>query len=88
MNKYYSLSQKRDYIDKDFLQSKLYKMDNLPKGRDAQSEYFRCAIVFAGEFLDKYKGKGWGEDHAHEIVNDWMDNLEKLSKEMDHEADI
>lgn len=87
MNKYYSLSQKRDYIDKDFMQSKLYRMDNVPEGPDAQAEYFKCAISFANDFLNKYKNKGWSSEYALQIVNDWMENLERIAKEMKHEAD-
>lgn len=88
MNHYYSLSEKRDFIDADFIQSKLYNMGLLPQDPGERSAYFHNAIENAGEFMLKYRNKGWSENYAHEIVNDWMDNLEKLSKEMDHEADI
>ena len=86
MNHYYSLSEKRDFIDTDFKQSKLYLMGLLPSDREERAAYFHSAIQHAGEFIDKYRGKGWSEDYAREIINDWMDNLERITKEMTHEA--
>ena len=88
MNHYYSLSEKRDFIDEDFKQSRLYNMGLLPLDPGERASYFHLAIQYAGEFIDKYRDKGWSEDYAKEIINDWMDNLEKLTKEIIHEADI
>lgn len=87
MDHYYSLSEKRDFIDADFLNSKLYHMGLLPEDQEDQKAYFKMAIQYAGDFLEKYKGKGWSFEYAMTITNDWMDNLEKLSREMKYEAD-
>lgn len=87
MDHYYSLSEKRDFIDADFLNSKLYHMGLLPEDQEDQKTYFKAAIQYAGDFLEKYKGKGWSFEYAMTITNDWMDNLEKLSREMKYEAD-
>lgn len=87
MDHYYSLSEKRDFIDADFLNSKLYHMGLLPEDQEDQKAYFKAAIQYAGDFLEKYKGKGWSFEYAMTITNDWMDNLEKLSREMKYEAD-
>lgn len=87
MDHYYSLSEKRDYIDADFKKSKLYNMGLLPADPEDVGSYFHEAIKVGGEFLDKYKEKGWSYDYAMQIVNDWMDNLERIAREMKHEAD-
>lgn len=87
MDHYYSLSEKRDFIDADFLNSKLYHMGLLPEDQEDQKAYFKTAIQYAGDFLEKYKGKGWSFEYAMTITNDWMDNIEKLSREMKYEAD-
>ena len=76
------------YIDADFKKSKLYNMGLLPTDDAEVGEYFHEAIKNCTEFVNKYQGKGWSYDYAMQIINDWMDNLEKLTKEIIHEADI
>ena len=80
MNHYYTLSEKRDFIDADFKRSKLYQMGLLPTDPEDQSAYFKAAIQNAGEFLEKYKDKGWSSEYTLAIVNDWMDTLEKIAR--------
>lgn len=87
MDHYYSLSEKRDYIDEDFKKSYLYNMGLLPTNKEDSERYFNEAIDAAGEFIEKYQGKGWSYDYAMQIVNDWMDNLERIARERKHEAD-
>jgi hypothetical protein len=87
MDHYYSLSEKRDFIDADFKKSKLYNMGLLPTEDAEVGEYFHEAIKNCTEFVNKYQGKGWSYDYAMQIINDWMDNLERIAKEIKHEAD-
>lgn len=82
MDHYYSLSEKRDYIDTDFKKSALYNMGLLPETGPEIETYFYEAIDAAGMFIEKYQNKGWSYDYAMQIVNDWMDNLERIAKEM------
>ena len=87
MDHYYSLSEKRDYIDEDFKKSRLYNNGLMPTDKEGMTRYFNEAIDAAGEFIEKYQGKGWSYDYAMQIVNDWMDNLERIARERKHEAD-
>lgn len=87
MDHYYSLSEKRDYIDEDFKKSRLYNNGLMPTDKEGMTRYFNEAIDAAGEFIEKYQGKGWSYDYAMQIVNDWMDNLERIAREMKYEAD-
>lgn len=87
MDHYYSLSEKRDYIDEDFKKSRLYNNGLMPTDKEGMTRYFNEAIDAAGEFIEKYQGKGWSYDYAMQIVNDWMDNLERIARERKHEVD-
>lgn len=86
MDHYYSLSEKRSYIDADFMESKLYKMGLLPEGRDERIAYFRQALAYGYEFLNRYASKGWSTEYAREIIDDWFSNLDKLMREKSHET--
>lgn len=81
MSHYYTLSEKRDFIDQDFKQSKLYKMDPLPEDPGDYKLYFKFCVQYGQEFMDKYAGKGWSQDYATEIVNDWIQNIERIMYE-------
>lgn len=81
MDHYYSLSEKRDFIDADFKQSKLYNMGLLPEDPAEHKEYFRMAIKYGQDFLNKYSEKGWSTKYAEEVVNDWFSNIERLARE-------
>ena len=78
MKTYYSLSEKRAYIDDDFQKSKLYNMGPVPVDREECIAYIRKMLVYAKEFLTKYDGKGWSLSYAALIVDDWTRNIEKI----------
>lgn len=81
MDHYYSLSEKREYIDVDFKESSLYNMGLLPEDPAESVAYFKQALAYGQEFLQKYALKGWSTEYAREIINDWFANLEKLMRE-------
>lgn len=86
MNHYYSLSEKRDFIDADFKESKLYNMGILPQDPAEHMTYYRQAVEYAKEFLYKYSSKGWSTEYVTEILNDWFSNIEKLMREKGNET--
>lgn len=78
MNHYYTLAEKRDFIDQDFKQSKLYLMDPVPENQGEFKLYYKFCMQYAQEFVDKYTNKGWSQTYASEIVNDWLQNIERI----------
>lgn len=82
MNHYFTLSEKRDFIDADFKNSKLYQMGPLPEDADERKKYFHDAVEYANKFVLKYHGKGWSHEYATAIVKDWLDSLDNMAKEM------
>lgn len=81
MNTYFTLSEKRDFIDADFKNSKLYQLGPLPEDKEERRQYFHLAVQYAGEFATKYHGKGWSYEYAMLITKDWMDSLDAMARE-------
>lgn len=85
-NGYFTLAEKRSFIDTDFMNSKLCQMDPLPEDRDERRNYFQKAVDYGNEFVNKYRGKGWSHDYAMEVVQDWINSLDALARGMNHET--
>lgn len=78
-----TLFQKYEYVNQDFLKSKLYQLGDIPSDKAAADEYFQKAIKYASEFMLRYENKGrFIEEYSKSIVKDYMDSIEKLYKEI------
>lgn len=74
---YYTLSEKKMFIDADFKNSSLYKLGEMPDDKTDAENFFNRAIKEAGVFIKKYsKAKKNIQDYAQEVVNDYMESLE------------
>lgn len=76
------LFQKIEYINQDFLKSKLYLSGDLPADKEAADRWFENNIRNASEFMMKYKDKGtYITEYVNKLVIDYMDSVEKQYKE-------
>jgi hypothetical protein len=77
-----TLTEKRNYIDEDFQQSKLITFDRIPADRREAECYLVEAVRAASSFMLKYRGRGRQiEEYANALAMDWMDSLEKQWRE-------
>ena len=76
------LFQKLEYINQDFLKSKLYLSGDIPADKAAADQWFENNIKYASEFSLKYKDKGtYVTTYVNKMLLDYMDSVEKLYKE-------
>ena len=74
-NSYYTLSDKRKYIDDDFKVNGPYKFGRLPAGRIERAAYIRDVKNCCFSWLAKY-AKSSQKMYALQVVNDFLDNIE------------
>ena len=78
-----TLSEKRQYVDQDFLKSKLYLLGDMPDEITAADVFFQKAIKYAGEFMTRYENKSTQiEQYALDIVKDYMFSIEQEYKKL------
>lgn len=80
---YMNLSEKKAYVDQDFKNSKLCQMGPVPEDMEKIKEYFHYATRYGQEFLNKYSGKRRVFEYAEELVMDWFDTIEAISREIE-----
>ena len=79
---YMTLSEKRAYVDQDFKKSPLLKMGDMQKDAKARQAYWHEAVKYANEFEVRYQDRGKIHDYVLEVVNDYLDTLEKAEREI------
>ena len=76
-----TLFQKYEYVNQDFLKSKLYQLGDIPSDKAAADEYFQKAIKYASEFMLRYENKGrFIEEYSKSIVKDFMESIDREYK--------
>lgn len=83
---YVTLHQKKEYIDADF--DKLAEqIGDVPQAdRETLTQWWHTTIQLFGSWMEKYKGKSM-ESYAWEIVNDYTDTLEHITREWEKKRD-
>ena len=83
-----ALFEKKEYIDNDFRKSELYHLNEVPTDPKIIDAYILKCVDAAGVFMKKYRGRGQRvEEYVKELVNEWMDDMEKEYRKIYHKED-
>lgn len=78
---YFTYAEKIEYINQDFKQSALYLLGEVPSTKAEQREFFHKAIAYAGDFIEKYAGRGRNiKEYIKIFIDDYMETLEREAK--------
>lgn len=78
---YFTYAEKIEYINQDFKQSALYLLGEVPSTDAERREFFHKAVGYAGDFLEKYSGRGKHiKEYAITLIDDYMETLERECK--------